>query len=326
MKIENKLEIVIITYNRSKLLENTLAQLLNSPFRNCKITILNNCSTDNTLSVCEKYLDKFSDIIISTNKINIGAGANLLRAVEIVSLDYLWIVCDDDDYDFSYCDDIIDCILNDRVDIINLGAHKENEWKFGGGIKSVKDFVNEGYLFFKASSFVPNNLFRVNKFFPYIVSGYENVSNMYPHMPYLLSNFHQDNLLYISKNRIVTAGIGAQTYNTKDWAQAWLNISKLLINRSDIKQCFFEQWETGFLNEIKSCFLILFSAFEGKIYFKTVYSAFQLLSFLQKIIFSLLLFPYVIYRFIIKITKLNDAKLIHNNILLEDSSARITKK
>lgn len=324
MNIENKLEIVIITYNRSKLLENTLIQFLNSPFRNCKMTILNNCSTDNTISVCEKYLDEFSDIGLLTNKINIGADANILRAVEIVSLDYLWIVCDDDDYDFSYCDDIIDCIVNDKVDIINMGAHMEDEWKFGGQLKSVKDFVNAGYPFFKAASFVPNNLFRVKKFLPYVIDGYKNVKNMYPHMPYLLSNYFQDNLLYMSKNRIVTAGVGAQTYNSKDWAQGWLNTSNLLKNKDDIKQCFFQQWGTGFLNEIKSCFGMLFTAFEDKLYFKTVYQAFLLLSFLQKIIFVLLLIPYVFYRIILIKTDCN-SQSIKKNSLVAGNPARILR-
>ena len=298
MNIENKLEIVIITYNRSALLENTLIQFLNSPFKDCKITILNNCSTDNTLSVCEKYLDKFSELSISTNKINIGAGANVLRAAEIVNLDYLWLICDDDNYDFSYCDDIIDCIVNDKVDIINMGAHIEDEWRFGGQLKSVKDFINDGYPFFKAASFVPNNLFRVSKFIPFIVAGYNNVTNMYPHMPYLLSNYSQDNLLYISKNRIVTAGVGAQTYNSKEWAQGWLNTSNLLKSKSEIKRCFFDQWRTGFLNEIKSCLGMLFAALKDKLYFKTVYHAFLLLSFLQKIILLLLFIPYTIFRII----------------------------
>ena len=301
MKIENKLEIVIITYNRSQLLDNTLAQFLVSPFKDCKITILNNCSTDNTISVCEKYLNKFSDISLSTNRINIGADANILRAVEIVSLDYLWIVCDDDDYDFSYCDDIIDSIANDKVDIINIGAHLEDEWKYGGQLKSVKEFVNAGYPFFKAASFVPNNIFRVKKFLPYIIAGYKNVTNMYPHMPYLLSNYFLDNLLYISKNRIVTAGIAAQNYNSKDWVQGWLNTSNLLKNKDDIKQCFYQQWSTGFLNEIRICFGFFFTAIKGRLFLKTVYGAFLLLSVLQKILFVLLFIPYSIFRIIQKI-------------------------
>ena len=104
--------------------------------------------------------------------------------------------------------------------------------------------------------------------------------------------------MYVSKNRIVTAGIGAQTYNSNDLAQGWLNTSKLLKNKSEIKQCFFNQWRTGFLNEIKSCLGMLFTALEDKLYFKTVYHSFLLLSFLQKIILLLLFIPHTIFRII----------------------------
>ena len=44
--IEEKLEIVLITYNRYKDLENTLKQFLNGPFSECMFTILDNCSND----------------------------------------------------------------------------------------------------------------------------------------------------------------------------------------------------------------------------------------------------------------------------------------
>ena len=50
-----KMEIIIPTWNRAKYLDRTLSQFANSPFREYKITILNNNSTDNTQEVCEKY-------------------------------------------------------------------------------------------------------------------------------------------------------------------------------------------------------------------------------------------------------------------------------
>ena len=53
--IEEKMEIILITYNRSKYLDNTLNQFLNSPFKNCKFTVLDNCSPDNTPEICAKY-------------------------------------------------------------------------------------------------------------------------------------------------------------------------------------------------------------------------------------------------------------------------------
>ncbi|MDR2622994.1 MAG: glycosyltransferase [Methanobrevibacter sp.] len=54
--IEKKIEIVIITYNRHRYLKNTLSQLLKSPFLKCKLTILDNCSNDDTENVCNHFI------------------------------------------------------------------------------------------------------------------------------------------------------------------------------------------------------------------------------------------------------------------------------
>lgn len=285
MTIKDKLEIVIITYNRCKLLEQTLFEFSSSPFKNLKITVLNNCSTDETLTICNRFVDKFPDFNIHTNKYNIGGDANILRAVELVNSDYIWIVCDDDTYDFSYCDDIFDCIINEKADIINVGAHKEDEWNFGENLKPVKEFIAEGYPFFKAASFVPNNIFKVSKFIPHVISGYKNIVNMYPHMPYLISNYTENNLLYVTKNRIVTAGIGEQAYNQNELLKSWYNTSMLLKKEEDIKLCFFNQWNANTeSSQLKLYKYFYTSSLEGIFYKETVSKILHLLPFKQKIL------------------------------------------
>lgn len=94
--IVNKLEIFILTYNRESKLERTLQMLSNSSLKDLKITIMNNASTDGTLSVYEKYKEKFPALLIITNPYNIGASANYLRALENSTSIYTWILCDDD--------------------------------------------------------------------------------------------------------------------------------------------------------------------------------------------------------------------------------------
>jgi glycosyltransferase involved in cell wall biosynthesis len=298
MGIKNKLEIVIITFNRAHLLKNTLIQFCSSPFASCKITVLNNSSTDDTIEVCHTFFDKFDNFQLITNKFNIGGGANFMRSIELVNSDYIWVVCDDDEFDFRFCNDVIDCIINDKVDLINVGAHGEDRWSFGGQLKTVKELVYHGYPFFKAASFIPNNIFRVSKFRSFIIEGYKNIANMYPHMPFLLSNYIENNYVYVSKNRIVTAIIEHQKYNGNDWINSWLNTSKLLLNKKVIKLCFFSQWKIGYINEIVACLSILFRFFFEDIKFNTAIKPFYMLSFTQKIVFHFALLPYFIFRMI----------------------------
>ena len=82
--LEDLLELILITYNRDSYLDKTLEQLLDSPFKNCKITILDNCSPDNTPEICKKYVGKFPNMIIKRHNINIGGNANNNEEEELI--------------------------------------------------------------------------------------------------------------------------------------------------------------------------------------------------------------------------------------------------
>jgi glycosyltransferase involved in cell wall biosynthesis len=251
--IKDHLEIVIITYNRASLLQNTLNALFSSPFTMCHITILNNASTDNTLEICNTYLDKFHDLSIITNKINIGGNANILRAIEISNGKYTWVLCDDDEYDFSDCNDFIEAIISEKTELIHVGAHTDVPWNLGGVIDTPRNLVKKGYSFFRFSSFVPCNVFKTSSFYPFIVSGYNNIINGYPHIPFLLSFFELNKNIYITKNRIAKAVIGYQPYSSKDFYMWWLNSSLLLNNKKERIIMFMDQFEKK--NIIKNIYL-----------------------------------------------------------------------
>ena len=123
LMIEEKLEILLITYNRYKDLEKTLKQFYDGPFSECKFTILDNYSDDNTPDVCTKYQKLFPNLIITRHEKNIGGNANILRAVETSNSLYTWVICDDDNYDFSDCSDIINAIDSEKYDLISPGSH-----------------------------------------------------------------------------------------------------------------------------------------------------------------------------------------------------------
>jgi len=71
-KLEEVLQIFLITCNRSLLLDNTLRQLRGSPFSACRFTILDNCSTDSTAEVVSRYYEHFSDYHVVRHNKNIG--------------------------------------------------------------------------------------------------------------------------------------------------------------------------------------------------------------------------------------------------------------
>jgi hypothetical protein len=193
--------------------------------------------------MCKKYTNTFFCLNIITNKFNIGGNANILRAVEVSNGKYTWILADDDEYDFSECNDVFEMIIGGKVDLIHVGAHTDVAWDFGGRLETPRNLLKDGYPFFRFSSFVPCNIFKTASFYPYIVSGYDNIPNSYPHMPFLLSFFEKDKIIYLSQRQIVKAVIGNQRYSNKEFLVGWTNTACLLRTRKRRIQFFQDQFK-----------------------------------------------------------------------------------
>lgn len=126
-KIQDKLEIMIITYNRATYLESTLKSLLDtvSPVKNINITIFDNKSTDDTEKICLKYKQKHPNINYIKNKYNVGLSGNIVKAIEYATKDYFWILGDDDKFDWDNWSEVEQAI-NAGHDLILIAQQFEH--------------------------------------------------------------------------------------------------------------------------------------------------------------------------------------------------------
>lgn len=204
--LEENLEILVITYDRAKDLEKTLNQVLNSPFKNCKITVIDNCSPDDTPQVCAHYQNLFSNMEVVRHKKNIGSSPNYLRAVELSDSKYTWVLCDDDPFDFNDCSDVISAIESGKYDIILVGAETQFEWERGLNT-STKDLIDKGARYYSTLGFIPSCIFRTEIYdATCIYKGYYNVQNIYPHFPFINKTVEENCSVYVSQKRIVYWG------------------------------------------------------------------------------------------------------------------------
>ena len=237
------LEIIIITYNRSSFLEKTLDYLLNSVFKDYKITILNNASTDDTLKLIVKKKPFFKHLECYTHKKNIGANANIMRAIETSDSKYTWVLCDDDILNITEIDDLLNILEEGNIDLIHVGAHEDINWNFAGKKMTAQDLVKNKYHFFKAGSFLPCNIFKTEKFQnEFLIAGYNNIVNSYPHLPYLMNVYKENSLIYLTKNRLVTAVHGNQAYTGKEWLVWWMNTAELMGEKENVRLFFFNHF------------------------------------------------------------------------------------
>jgi glycosyltransferase involved in cell wall biosynthesis len=91
-------DVVMLTYNQeqyiSQAIESVLSQECNFTYR---LIIANDCSTDNTRRICEKYRDDYPDIILFINNPkNVGLMHNYFNAFKKVSAKYIAIIEGDD--------------------------------------------------------------------------------------------------------------------------------------------------------------------------------------------------------------------------------------
>lgn len=290
--IENLLSIIIATYNRSELFENTLKQLSSSCVSKCRITVLNNCSTDNTLEIFQKWKSTFPNICIVTHPVNLGGGCeNYIHAIEYCDTPYMWILADDDNYDFSNFEDVIDAMSEEKAVLIHVGAHDEGKWDWGI-YTTPRKLTDEGYNYFKYSSFLPCNIFKFSYFTQYMKDAYYYLHFRYPHMPSLIAAYKNDNNIYVSKKRIVTATVGNQRYGGFVTVQGNVVLSKLLDSKEDKRKILFPQ-----RNENKTYYLLRYTYyyffpinFEKTVAFLTL---FKYMEWYNKIIYFIAFFPIV---------------------------------
>ncbi len=95
------LTIAIPTYNRANHVEEKLiwlAEALNGFESDCEIIITDNCSTDNTQEIVEKYQDKFINTPFTYKRQdkNLGVMPNIAYCFETATSEYVWVIGDDD--------------------------------------------------------------------------------------------------------------------------------------------------------------------------------------------------------------------------------------
>lgn len=251
-KIEDKLTIVIATYNRAKLLQKTLSQLSLSPIKDCKIVVQNNHSTDETEKVFNSFKECFSNFHLVSHPINIGGNANLIRSSEYCSTEYLWILADDDEYSFEGFNDVQDAIFSSKYDIIQVGAHCDKEWNWGLS-GTPKELIAKGYNYFKYSSFLPCSIFRTSFFNQHIIMAYNYIAVSYVHMACLLNAYKDNCMIYLSKKRIVSAVIGNQEYNNYVPIKGFALLSMGLDSKTEKHDLIVSQYGT---KNLARCYLI----------------------------------------------------------------------
>ncbi|RST79673.1 glycosyltransferase family 2 protein [Blautia sp. SG-772] len=90
------LSVIMPIYNAEKYLKASIECILNQSFRELELILVNDCSTDNSRSLCESYAEKDDRVILVNLKKNGGAGNARNRGIEIARGEYITFMDSDD--------------------------------------------------------------------------------------------------------------------------------------------------------------------------------------------------------------------------------------
>jgi alpha-1,3-rhamnosyltransferase len=98
--INQLVSIIVITYNSSNFIINTLESAKNQTYNDIELIISDDCSKDSTIEVCQKWLDKNKERFIRTKLItvqtNAGISANCNRGINASTGGWIKLIAGDD--------------------------------------------------------------------------------------------------------------------------------------------------------------------------------------------------------------------------------------
>lgn len=104
--------ICIPNYNNESTLPETLDSLVNQTYKNIIIKVFDNASTDKSIDVLKVYEDKYSNIQVIQNEINIGGEANFTKCFDNADGKYTAVFHSDDVYDLKIVEKQVDFLEN----------------------------------------------------------------------------------------------------------------------------------------------------------------------------------------------------------------------
>jgi glycosyltransferase involved in cell wall biosynthesis len=95
--VEPKISVIVPVYNAGKYLERCLNSILGQTFTDFELILVEDCSTDNSLSICEAYAKKDPRVTLIRNEKNEGINLAHKTGLSSASGEFTYF-CDDDDW------------------------------------------------------------------------------------------------------------------------------------------------------------------------------------------------------------------------------------
>ncbi|WP_203256661.1 glycosyltransferase family 2 protein [Hyunsoonleella ulvae] len=150
-----KVSIITPTYNSNRFIESTIKSVLNQTYTNWELILVDDASTDDTLSIINTFLSKYPNIKVFTNETNQGAAITRNHGIEYATGDLIAFLDADDLWKPSKLEKQVNFMLNHNVDICFTSYDLMNE---AGALihKTVKALPKLTYKKFLKCNYIGN--------------------------------------------------------------------------------------------------------------------------------------------------------------------------
>jgi glycosyltransferase involved in cell wall biosynthesis len=198
------LTVAIPTYNRNEILKRHLTLLMPQLTPECRLLIIDNCSPTPVIETIGDLLESYPEIDarVDRNRVNIGAGANMLRCIERCETEWIWVLSDDDLPKPDAVETIFKNIArNPECVFFNYATVFKNRQE-GFITTGVDDFV-ERLDEYGNLVFISTGIFRASAMLPYLKYGYIYCYSWAPFVATLLHALGDDGRVCFSAEHIV---------------------------------------------------------------------------------------------------------------------------
>lgn len=126
--MSTKVSIIVPVYNSEKTLISCISNLVHQTLTDIELLFVNDCSTDNSLSILNSCSYQFPEIvhILSTSK-NLGAGGARNLALDIAKGEYIGFVDSDDLVDTSMFEKLYQTAIINNYDMVDCGFYYQSK-------------------------------------------------------------------------------------------------------------------------------------------------------------------------------------------------------
>ena len=145
--MEHLISIIVPVYNVEKYIHKCIDSIINQTYKNLEILLIDDGSTDNSSSICDKY-EKLDSRIKVIHKKNNCAAAARNTGLEVATGEYIAFVDSDDFIDKNMYKDMIEKSLKYDCDLVMCDCYKvcgDNKEKFTHNIRG--GFYNKEQLY-----------------------------------------------------------------------------------------------------------------------------------------------------------------------------------